>query len=90
MSYETDTPTMRYQRDPAFKQLVDMIQHMLHAAQFTPSELREAVMLAAINYEMLRVRRPSFDMDESDRRALWSDLGNIHQRFEDATKKREI
>lgn len=45
-------PEIRYLKDPYFKQLVDMMESYLHLAQFTPTELREAAMLAAIKYDM--------------------------------------
>ncbi len=48
------TPTFRYQRDPMFAALVNMLESSLHTADFTPTELREAVMLAAIRYESRR------------------------------------
>jgi hypothetical protein len=44
----------RYQRDPEFNRLVDMMQAMIHQAQFSPSELREAAVLAATMYEERR------------------------------------
>jgi hypothetical protein len=49
------TPAFRFQRDPQFAALVTMMEAYLHAAHYTPTELREAVMLAAIRYELRRV-----------------------------------
>lgn len=51
-----DEPHARYQRDPQFKQLVDMLEHLVHTYQFSPSELREAAVLASIRYESVTVR----------------------------------
>jgi hypothetical protein len=48
----TDTPAHRYQRDPAFKQLVDAMTRSIQSCQFSPSELREAAVLAAVHYEL--------------------------------------
>jgi len=50
------TPDARYRTDSSFRQLVDMMEAHLHAAAFTPSELREAALLAAINFERRRVK----------------------------------
>lgn len=47
-------PDERYQRDDHFHALVDMLESCIHAARYTPTELREAAMLAAIRYEMHR------------------------------------
>lgn len=44
----------RYLCDPESKQLVDVMISMIHKAQFTPTELREAAILAATKYEMMR------------------------------------
>ena len=46
----------RYYTDSTYKGVVDMMTHMLHTAQLTPSEMREAAILASINYENLRIR----------------------------------
>jgi len=46
----------RYCNDIAYKQIVDMMTHMIHSNQFTPSEMREAAILASINYEMMHIR----------------------------------
>jgi hypothetical protein len=46
----------RYQKDPQFKTLVDLIRCELEQSHFTPTELREAVMLAACLYEYQHVR----------------------------------
>jgi hypothetical protein len=45
------TPDERYHRDVQFKQLVDIMINAIRQAQFTPTELREAAILAAIKYE---------------------------------------
>lgn len=41
----------RYQTDPAFKALVDMMVGHIQTCQYTPSEMREAAILASIIYE---------------------------------------
>lgn len=51
------TPEERYKEDPAFKLLVDTLQASMHRAEFSPSEVRLAALLASINFEMLRVNR---------------------------------
>lgn len=42
----------RYRYDPVFSQLVDMIYAGIVDHQFTPTEVRDAAMLAAMKYEM--------------------------------------
>jgi len=49
--------TERYRNDTAFKNLVDMMEAMIHRAEFSPSEIRLAAMQASINYEMMRLDR---------------------------------
>ncbi len=56
-------PRERYKRDPHFRVLVDTLYSQLAAANYTPTELREAVMLAAIVHEDYRPRRYFLDPD---------------------------
>lgn len=51
----------RYNHDPMVKALVDSLEHHIHTLQFTPSEIRECAMLAAIRYEQ---RRPPQSINE--------------------------
>lgn len=41
------SPSDRYRRDPVFRQLVDIMEYHIHAGNYTPTELREAAILAA-------------------------------------------
>lgn len=50
------TPDARYRVDIKFRQLVDMMEAHMHSCDFTPTEMREAALLAAINYERRRIR----------------------------------
>jgi len=50
------SPKEKYMNDPEYHQLVDMLESFIDRARFTPSELREAAVLASINYEMRHVR----------------------------------
>jgi hypothetical protein len=53
------SPRERYQNDPVFHQLVDLLLSMLYendSKLWTPTELREAVMLAAMMYEQTHIR----------------------------------
>lgn len=49
-------PDERYRRDPKFAGIVDLLTSLLAAAEYTPTELREATMLAAIRHEMYNAR----------------------------------
>ena len=48
------TPQEKYLNDPCYKRLVDIFENQIHQANFTPSEIREASILACINYELNR------------------------------------
>ena len=50
------TPREKYQNDPNYHALVDILCAQIHMAKFTPSELREAAILACILYEEQKVR----------------------------------
>lgn len=50
------SPVERYHTDAHFRQLVDMLYIAVEQAQFTPTEIREAVMLAQIKFEELHIR----------------------------------
>jgi hypothetical protein len=42
------SPEDRYDRDPQFKALVDILGALIRQARFTPTELKEAVKLAEL------------------------------------------
>lgn len=52
------TPNEKYANDPSYRQLVDMLEALIVQAEFTPSEIREACMLACIRHEQYRRMRP--------------------------------
>lgn len=54
------TPEERYHRDPMFHALVDMFRGAIMNADYTPTEIREAAMLACIIVERYRPARPIF------------------------------
>ena len=45
----------RYQRDPVFRALVDTMVYTITRSNYTPTELREAAMLAAVIHENSRL-----------------------------------
>lgn len=51
------TPQERYERDPQFRTLVDTLHAAIQRCQYTPTEIREAAMLAAIHYDSYTTRR---------------------------------
>ena len=52
------TPNEKYENDHSYRQLVDTLTALIHQSEFTPSEIREACMLACIRYERYRRIRP--------------------------------
>jgi len=55
------TPKEKYMNDPEYHHLVRTLESMIERAHFTPSELREACILASINYEMRHIRDIKID-----------------------------
>ena len=55
------SPKEKYLNDPEYHHLVSTLEQLIERARFTPSELREACILASINYEMRHVRNVQID-----------------------------
>jgi hypothetical protein len=54
----------RYEHDPAFRSLVDIIRAEIERGQYTPTEIREAAMLAQVIYEDTHIRNTVFTRDD--------------------------
>jgi hypothetical protein len=50
------TPESNYRNNAEYRVLVDTFESLIHKAQYTPTELREAAVLAAIHYERCRIQ----------------------------------
>jgi len=55
------SPREKYMNDPEYHNLVNTLESLIERAQFSPSELREACILASINYEMRHIREKQID-----------------------------
>ncbi len=66
------TAKERYMSDPTFHAIVDMLRQELRRSQFTPTELREAVILAATIHESETVQ-PLFRLTRGEARTLGID-----------------
>lgn len=51
------TPREKYLNDIQYRGLVDMMCAHIHSCHYTPSEMREAAVLACILYEERHIRR---------------------------------
>lgn len=51
------TAEERYDYDPVFRLMVDTIYKAMMDKRYTPSEVRDAAMLAAVKYEMEQFSR---------------------------------
>lgn len=54
----------RYRHDVAFKQLVDVLEYQIQELRLTPTEIREAAVLACLHFEQKRVR--TFEIDPNE------------------------
>lgn len=54
------SPRDKYQNDNHYHALVDMMVAHIHQCNYTPSEMREAAILASIIYEQTIIRRYDF------------------------------
>ena len=55
------SPREKYMNDPEYNYLVNSLEQLIEQAKFTPSELREACILASNNYEMRHIRKTQID-----------------------------
>ena len=53
-----ETPIEKYHGDKNYRSLVDTLEALINQAEFTPSEIREACVLACILHEQYRRSRP--------------------------------
>lgn len=74
------SPKEKYMNDPEYHALVRMLEGMIEQARFTPSELREACVLASINYEMRHVRSAHIDPRLDDALRTLDEFTNRRQR----------
>jgi len=50
------TPREKYRNDPKYRYMVDSMVAAIHKCHYTPSEMREAAVLASIIYDESRIR----------------------------------
>lgn len=62
----------RYREDSEFHYLVDMLHSLIKKAQYTPTEIREAALLAMIHYEQYSNRPIIVDL-ETYKRIVYDD-----------------
>jgi len=60
------SPRDRYCNDPMFHSLVDMMVAAIMDAKYTPSEMRDAALLASIKYEELHVHPRAYPKEIID------------------------
>ena len=47
-----NSPKQRYENDPNYRKMVDAMEGMIVACQYSPAEMREMAVMASIHYEM--------------------------------------
>ncbi len=68
----------RYYNDPEFRALVELLYRFVVGGKYTPSELREAIILAATKYEMSHVNSPFVNQTRTFRGVHMNAEGRMH------------
>lgn len=58
------TADQNYMMNPEYKRLVDFMENELQQFHYSPSEMREAAMLACVRFESRQVRPMYFDREQ--------------------------
>lgn len=74
------SPRDKYMNDTEYHHLVCMLESLIEQARFTPSELREACVLASINYEMRHIREQQIDPRVTDALRVLDDFTSRRQK----------
>ena len=56
-------PEYRYEHDANFRSIVDLLHYFIQKAEFTPTEMREAALLACIHHDRYQLRRQYLNPD---------------------------
>ena len=88
------TPRDKYHNDNQFKALVDTMAAYIQNCDFSPSELREAAMLASIIYEEYRMNYNPIIVNTRMEKCLrtiddWFNYGDKESDYEDNTRRYE-
>lgn len=83
------TPEERYRNDDTYRHVVDMLESIVHRAELTPYEVREASVLACIHYEQrnlsasrIRIARDgSLSLSSQAGAAMRDDVARLHERL---------
>lgn len=63
-------PRDKYNHDPQYHILVDFMIHEIERCNYTPSEMREAAVLACILYEQYIIRDYHLELNKETKEAL--------------------
>ena len=58
------TPEERYNNDPIYRRMVDIMEANITACNVSPSELREMVILACIHHELRKPLRSTWPVTD--------------------------
>jgi hypothetical protein len=75
------TPREKYQLDSDYRAFVDTLVEYITKCKYTPSEVREAAILACIIYEKNRIRTPLI----KDTSRVHIMLNNLHEWLDEIT-----
>jgi len=83
------TPKDRYDHDPTYRRMTDLMESMLVAYQFTPSEMREMAIMASMHFEMRYGMRTYFQSVPSKVNEAFKQLEEFRVTSEAERKKKE-
>jgi hypothetical protein len=74
------SPRDKYENDPEYRNLVNLLEGVIHEARFTPSELREACIFACIRYEQHRAPEVSLYENKENEETIQAIQNFINRR----------
>jgi len=81
------TKEEKYRNDVEFRSLVDILESYVHSAKYTPSEIREACILACIHHEMHHIQIHTFPAEKVLPEGVVKSLKEIDSWIKSASKQ---